>query len=185
MSKIVIFNGSPRKNGTVSQIINEIEKGAREAGTEIITYDLNQSGIRDCQGCMYCKKDNNFCCQKDYLKPMYQDIIDSDTIVFGSPIYMFRITGQAKIWLDRLYPMVDIEHHALYPNKKVITVFSQGAPIESAFSGEFDYIKNIFEIMGWKEVDRFIYTGSFPNTKPENVSTEFLEKAYNLGKQLA
>jgi multimeric flavodoxin WrbA len=185
MNKIVIFNGSPRKKGTVTQIINEIAKGARGVGREVITYDLNNPEIRDCQGCMYCKKNNDFCCQKDYLQSMYQDIVDSDTIVFGSPIYMHKITGQSKIWIDRLYPMVDIKHNALYPNKKLLTVYSQGAPIEYAFADEFEYIKNILKIMGWEEVERLIYTSSNPSDLSPKVTDEFLEKAYAIGKQLA
>ena len=185
MSKVVIFNGSPRKKGAISQILDEISKGASEAGVDVVTYNLNEPGIKSCQACMYCKKKQDFCCQNDYLKPMYQDIADADTIVFGSPIYMYRMSAQAKTWMDRLYPMVDYNHTPLYPGKKVLTVFSQGSPIESSFSDEFNYIKNIFTVMGWEEIDRLLYTGAAPNLYPAEVSSELLERAFNAGKKLA
>ena len=53
MSKVVIFNGSPRKNGYTSKLLKQVEKGAKSKGAEVIEFDLNDSGIHGCQGCYY------------------------------------------------------------------------------------------------------------------------------------
>jgi multimeric flavodoxin WrbA len=37
---------------------------------------------------------------------MYEAINEADAIVFGSPIYYYQITGQARVWLDRTFPML-------------------------------------------------------------------------------
>lgn len=86
MSKVVIFNGSPRKNGYTSKLLEQVEKGAKSRGAEVIKNDLNDSGIRGCQGCFYCRTHDG-CSINDYLQPMYKAIIEGDAIVFGSPIY--------------------------------------------------------------------------------------------------
>ena len=56
MQKIVIFNSSPRLRGAVSQILEKLMQGARDASSEVVLYNLNHANIRGCQGCMYCKK---------------------------------------------------------------------------------------------------------------------------------
>ena len=46
MKKIVIFNGSPRKDGNNSTILNLIERGAKEAGVKRIRlHDLRHSHV--------------------------------------------------------------------------------------------------------------------------------------------
>lgn len=185
MKKIVIFNGSPRKQGGVSQILNKIEDGANEAGAQVKIYDLNRLDIKGCQGCMYCKTKNvPVCCQRDYLQTMYEDIQDADIIVIGSPIYMYHISGQLQVWVNRLYPLVDIHHNPLAKGKKLITVYSQGSSINDLFKGEMDYFRGIMDIMGWEEIERIINTNSVSTTRPSKVSSEILNKAYEVGKSL-
>lgn len=47
MSKIVIFNGSARTQGGVSQILDKIKQGANEVGIDVRVYNLNNSNIRN------------------------------------------------------------------------------------------------------------------------------------------
>lgn len=183
MSKVIIFNGSPRKKGAISQVIAEVARGVQEAGAEVKIYDLNQPNIKGCQGCMYCKSNKGVCCQQDVLKSMYQEIAETDAIVFGSPIYMFKISGQAKIWMDRLYALVDQHHKAVYPGKKVLTIYAQGAPVSFAFLKEKRHVKHIFKILGWKETKR-ITTGSRPDIYPAKISAKTLSQAFMEGKKL-
>ncbi len=124
MSKVVIFNGSPRKNGYTAKLLEQVAKGAKSKGAEVIEFDLNDSGIRGCQGCYYCRT-NDGCAIKDYLQPMYKAIAEAEAIVFGSPIYYHQITGQAKVWLDRTFPMLGDNFAPRHPGKKVITIFAQ------------------------------------------------------------
>jgi multimeric flavodoxin WrbA len=48
---------------------------------------------------------------------VYEEIKDADSIIFGSPIYFHQITGQARIWLDGMVPMV-ADFKPRYPGKK-------------------------------------------------------------------
>ncbi len=50
MSKIVVFKGSPNKNGYTTKLLQQVVKGAKSKGAEVIEFDLNNPGIRGCQG---------------------------------------------------------------------------------------------------------------------------------------
>jgi multimeric flavodoxin WrbA len=86
-------------------------------GAQIKVFNLDDEGIKGCQGCLYCRK-NVGCARKDALQPMYDEIKNSDGVIFGSPIYFAQITGQAKQWLDRMLPMIDGKFKPRFPAKK-------------------------------------------------------------------
>ena len=73
MKKVAVFYGSPRKNGVSNKLAEQVGKGAKDAGAEVVFYDLNQEGVRGCQSCFFCRG-NDMCAVKDPLTPMYDDI---------------------------------------------------------------------------------------------------------------
>ncbi|MBU3202354.1 flavodoxin family protein [Clostridium estertheticum] len=184
MSKIVVFNGSPRKNGYTAKLLEQVVKGAKAKGTEVIEFDLNDPGIRGCIGCYYCRTHAG-CAVKDYLQPMCEAIKEADAIVFGSPIYYYQITGQAKVWLDRTFPMIENDGHTItprYPGKRVITIFAQGNSDPKVGADGIKYITNIFESYGWKLEDSIQFCGTNnPNLqKFEELSLKAFKDGENL-----
>ncbi len=159
MSKVVIFNGSPRKNGYTTKLLEQVAKGAKSKGAEIIEFDLNDSGIRGCQGCFYCRTHDG-CAVNDYLQPMYKAIAEADAIVFGSPIYYYQITGQAKIWLDRTFPMVGDNFAPRHTGKKVISIFTQGSPNPEMGAENIKVINSMFVAYGWELEDSILCCGT-------------------------
>ena len=55
MKKIVVFLGSPRKNGYSARLAEQVIAGAKSKGADVMVCDLNEDGIKGCQGCNYCK----------------------------------------------------------------------------------------------------------------------------------
>ena len=49
--KIIILNGSPRKSGNTSELINSFAKGAKDAGNIVTEFFLNDMNIHGCLGC--------------------------------------------------------------------------------------------------------------------------------------
>lgn len=130
-------------------------------------YDLNDTGIRGCQACDYCRKEK-ICIIKDKLQFMYSDIDSADGIIISSPIYMSYFSGQAKIWFDRLRPMFGHDFKPRYPGKKVMAVFAQAADNEDFCSNLFESLKNLsnkwfcFVAMCWSTalyIDDFFTNG--------------------------
>ncbi|EKQ56156.1 MULTISPECIES: flavodoxin family protein [unclassified Clostridium] len=186
MSKVVIFKGSPRKNGYTAKLLEQVAKGAKSKGAEIMEFDLNDPGIRGCQGCGYCRTHDG-CAVNDYLQPMYEAIKAADAIVFGSPIYYYQITGQARVWLDRTFPMIEEGQGHIFtprhPGKKLITIFAQGNPDPKIGEGGIKFVHDIFELYGWKLKDNIHYCGT--NHAPDSaIFDELSLRAFKDGENL-
>jgi len=184
MSKIIAFVGSPRKKGYTSLLIEEVIKGARSKGAEVKIYDLNDDGIKGCQGCFYCRSHEG-CSTNDYLQPMYEDIKNADGIIFGSHIYFMQISGQSKMWLDRMFPMIEgtsFPFKARYPGKKAVTIFSQGNENKDAFQNAIQSVNGSFSMFGWELIDSLLCSNtSSPDLK---LSEELFKQAFAAGELL-
>ena len=102
---ILAINGSPRKQGNTSIIIREILEGAKSAGAETPEVRLHDIHLKGCMGCLSCRTDHGKCKQKDDLSPYLEAMKTCDGLIVGSPIYMYHITGQTKIFVDRAYSL--------------------------------------------------------------------------------
>ncbi len=181
MSKVIAFYCSPRKNGYTAKLMDQIIEGAKSVGAEIVTYDLNADGVKGCQGCFACRGFEG-CATMDLLHPMYEDIKNATGIIAGFPIYFGAVSGQGKILLDRLYPMVGDKFVPRFPDKKVVTVFAQANPDSTLFTGAMESTHNFFKLCGWDVLENFLVYG---NTAPDyTIPQELSNKAYEVGKQL-
>lgn len=180
MGKVIAFLGSPRKNGYTGKLAAQVIEGARSAGAEVIIYDLNEAGIRGCQGCFYCRR-NEGCATKDQLSSMYDDIRQADGIVASFPIYYGQIGGQGKIWLDRMYPCIGPKGPR-YPGKKAVTVYAHGASDANVYKAAIDGNNKFFQFFGWELVDTLLACGT---TIPGcTIPQELLDRAFEAGKKL-
>ena len=101
--KIAIFNGSPRKENTAA-MVEAFAEGAKEAGHEVEVLHVGRMKIGGCLGCEYCHgKGEGKCIQKDDLEKIMPAYLESDMIVFASPIYYFTMTAQLEAAIQRVY----------------------------------------------------------------------------------
>ena len=84
--KIVILNGSPRKNGNTTALTDAFKKGVEEAGHTVTEFYLHGMDIRGCMGCWHGGKDPDHpCVQKDDMLKIYPEYRDADIVVLASP----------------------------------------------------------------------------------------------------
>jgi len=153
MGKVIVFNGSPKKKGTTAALIAEAVKGAEAAGAEIVEYNLNDPGLRGCQGCMSCRNENvTACVQNDYLKPMYADLVDATGIILGTPIYMGTVTAQTWMLIQRLYPVMGANFASRYPGKKFALLTTQGNVNAEAFLPAINNVEGFLGRLSWEHV---------------------------------
>ena len=101
--KIAILNGSPRKQNTLA-MVNAFAEGAREAGHEVEILHVGKMKIAGCLGCEYCHgKGEGKCIQKDDMEKVLPAYLDSDMIVFASPLYYATMTAQLEAAIQRVY----------------------------------------------------------------------------------
>ena len=64
---------------------------------------LDDINYETCDGCFACwYKNIGSCIIKDDFNKVYQSIIDSDYVVYASPLYALMINGAMKTFIDRL-----------------------------------------------------------------------------------
>jgi multimeric flavodoxin WrbA len=104
MKRVIFLNGSPRKKGNTSIMIQHLKNllPASKFETEVsYLYDYN---IKPCNDCRACKKGELVCPVKDDMQVVYPKLNDADYIVFGTPIYWFGPTATMKSLIDRFRP---------------------------------------------------------------------------------
>lgn len=97
--KVIVLNGSPRKNNNTAKMLKSAKEGAESKGYEVEYYDLYDLNFTGCRSCLACKlKDGrrNHCFWKDDLSPIIDKIFESDALIIGSPIYQGHITSQIQ-----------------------------------------------------------------------------------------
>lgn len=182
MSRVLVFFGSPRKNGFTAQLLDQVIAGAEAMGAEVITYHLADDGIKGCQGCFWCREHVG-CATRDALQSMYEEIKSASGIAAGFPIYFGGIGGQAKQWLDRLYPMYGDNFVPRYPGRKMVTVYAQANADPTAFADAIESTDSFFRGIGWDMVDSML---SYGNVLPGySIPQQLLDRAYEAGKILA
>ena len=110
MKKIYAVNGSPRKNGNTAQLLQKALEGAAGAGAEVKLIQLADLDFSGCRSCFACKKLANpapGCVLKDDLAEILKELLQSDGIIMGSPIYFGAESGLCRNFLERLFfPML-------------------------------------------------------------------------------
>jgi Multimeric flavodoxin WrbA len=96
--KTVIFNGSPRKNGDTSFLIEKFKDSLLGETKIVRTYC---SEIRPCADCRYCWKTVG-CCIDDEMQPIYEELKVADCIIIASPLYFSELSGSLLNVLSRL-----------------------------------------------------------------------------------
>ncbi|WP_310603703.1 flavodoxin family protein [Anaerosporobacter sp.] len=103
MKRILILNGSPRKNGKTASLIKAFTEGAETSGNEVRNLYISEMDIKGCIACEACSQNGGNCIQKDDMIQVNEAVEWAEVIVFASPMYWGIITGQLKIVIDRLY----------------------------------------------------------------------------------
>lgn len=121
--KIIILNGSPRKNNNTAKMLKSAKEGAESNGYEVEYFDLYDLNFTGCRSCLACKlKDGrrNHCYWKDDLSPIIDKIFESDALIIGSPIYQGNLTSQIHALMERLhFVTLSYDDYHNYNEKKI------------------------------------------------------------------
>ena len=145
--KITIFNGSPRaEKGNTHFMVKAFIEGAEKAGAVTNNIFLSKKKINPCMGCFTCwLKTPGVCVFKDDMKSLLSEVLSSDIIVFAFPLYVDNVSGQMKIFMDRLMTLADpritkdengeSRHQKRYdqPSPGVVVISNCGFPEYSHF----------------------------------------------------
>ncbi len=117
--KVVAFNGSARKDGNTSILLNLVLDELKAEGIETEIYSLAGKPIQGCIACYKCFEKKNKRCnvEKDIINECIQKMVEADGILLGSPTYFADVSAGMKALIERA-GMVGRANGDLY-NRKV------------------------------------------------------------------
>lgn len=134
---VVAFNGSPRKDGNTSILINYIFRELEKEGIETELVQLSGKEIHGCIACYKCfeNKDQRCAVKNDALNEYIEKMMGADGIILGSPTYFIDVTPEMKALIDRS-GFVSRANGGLYRNKvgAVVVAFRRSGAMHTVDS---------------------------------------------------
>lgn len=178
--KIIVLNGSPRKNGNTSALVKAFREGAESAGHSVTEFWLGGMKINGCRGCCAGGKNpESPCVQKDDMEQIYPAYKEADVVVLASPLYYWTISGQLKCAFDRLFAVAECDPGYTNPRKEsALLMAAEG----NGFEETVYWYDRLMGHIGWKDCGKVLCGGVMAvgdiEGKPE------LEEARRLGASI-
>lgn len=177
--KVLLINGSPKKNGNTFLALSEIAKTLEDNG---ITTQILHIGNRAVQGCIACNKCNelNRCVFKDELYNNFRESLqDTDGLIVGSPVYYAGPNGSLCAILDRIF--YSCRELLEYKPSASVAIARRGGT-----TATFDRLNKYFTISNMPVVSSQYWNnmhGLFPGEASQDA--EGLQIMRTLGKNMA
>ena len=147
--KVIGIVSSPRKGGNSQALVEHVLSGAKEAGADTELVRLCDLEINPCTACFVCRNEGE-CVIQDDMTQIYEKLADADAVIFGAPIYFYRLNAQAYPFLDRLFALFKPDFSCRLPEgKKFVVALTCNTCGEEILNPMNEYLKNVFKMMGF------------------------------------
>ncbi len=178
MKNVVVISSTPRVGGNSEVLAREFARGAKDARHEVDFINLRDYNIGYCIGCYACHKTGK-CFKSDGMNELGEKLLKADVIVFATPVYFYSMSGQLKVFIDRLVPFYEKVRADIYliatqwdPNKEIM---------ENTFNSIRGCTLECFE--NCKEKGK-IYGVGLSNVGDATNNPDIILEAYNMGKNV-
>jgi len=183
--KILIFMGSPRREGNSTLLARQVEAGAKAAGADVENFFLHDLDVKACDACDICRdKTETDCILDDDMRDIFPKLRQADGIVIASPTYWFTVSAQTKLFMDRWYALGGPEGYALKGKKfGIVLTYADADPFTS---GAVNALRTFQDALKFIEatIVGMVYGSAWKAGEIKD-NQEVMEKAYELGKKLA
>lgn len=188
--KIIVLNGSPRRNGTVASLLNSVAEPL-STEHEIEWIDVCNLKIKYCTTCMVCREKEICVLPEDDAHIVGEKIKNADALVIGTPTHWGNMCAPLKLLFDRNVPVFMGESPKGIPiprqkGKRAVIVTACTTPWPFNFilpesRGAIRAVREVLHYGGYKIVG----TISKPGTKKnKEISSALMAKAKCLGEKL-
>jgi putative NADPH-quinone reductase len=188
--KIVILNGSPRKNGTVATILKAVAVPLSPSHeTEWI--DVCKLDMAFCTACMACRDKGTCVLPEDDAHRVGKKIQEADALIIGTPTHWGNMCAPLKLLFDRNVPVFMGESPKGMPEPRqkgkravIVTACTTPWPFNFIFPESRGAIRAVREVLhygGYKLVGTITKPGT---KKSKEIASSMMEKAERLGKKL-
>ena len=176
--KVLLINGSPRKQGNTSIALNEVAKTLENEGIETELLQVGNMDISGCRGCLYCKEHGK-CVKNDIVNEIAEKLEQADGLVVGSPVYYASANGTLVCLLDRLF-------YSTKFNKTMKVGASVAVARRGGCSATFDELNKYFTIAGMPVVSSQYWNSVHGRAAGDAVKDEEgLQTMRTLGRNMA
>lgn len=182
MKKILGVVGSPRKNGNTDILVSKVLEGASSEGAATNIIRLGDQIIKECDGCHACWNGKG-CTKNDDMNDLYSGIIQSDVIIFETPVYWYGPTALMKGFVDRLVYFNSNQNRRLIKDKSVALVIPfEEVDIETV-APVIDFFERCFSYLELNLVAKLVVPGVSRRGEVAERG-DCLRGAYELGRRL-
>lgn len=195
--KILVLNASPKKDASdTMHITRAFLKGMEQvAQNDVKVVNLYDKHIEYCKGCFACMRNGGTCVIDDDMKELLKNVLESDVLLLGFPLYCYGMPASLKAFIDRTLPLSSMamkkvgeryEHveQADFSHLKYVMISGCGFP---NYKKNFEPAKMQFELMFPSNHTMICVPESPMFNAPEAsaVTIPRLEKIQEAGKQFA
>lgn len=149
--------------------------GAIKSNNHVDFINLAKKKINYCLGCYGCLESKK-CIQDDDFNPILEKALKADVIVFATPVYFYSMTGQLKVFIDRLVANYTKVRADIYI---IVTAWdSNKTNLESTVEAIRGCTRDCFENCPEKGV---IYAGGVVDKSDVKKRDDLLKLAYDAG----
>lgn len=101
--KVILINGSPRKEGNTYTALCEVAKTLNQDGIDTEIVQLGNKPVPGCIACNKCRETGVCIFNTGVYQELFEKLPEADGIVVGSPTYYAGPNGSLCALLDRLF----------------------------------------------------------------------------------
>jgi multimeric flavodoxin WrbA len=188
--KVLALSSSPRSNSNSRLLAQAVLDGSAARGHDTELVDLADTVTAPLRDCGICRHDNGACSIQDgYEHLILNKVLPADAVVYATPLYWYGISGQLKIFIDRLFCYIKSD----YPHWQSVRAQLTGKRMVLAISSEESYPGGVGGITAqMQEFARYLHNDligivrGIGNTRGEveRDPARPLDQARDLGAQL-
>lgn len=101
--KVIAFNGSARRKGNTTILLNLVLDEIRAQGGETELVELAGMNLSGCKACFQCFETRNNRCavDEDLINESIDKMLEADGIILGSPTYFADVSANMKAFMER------------------------------------------------------------------------------------
>ena len=177
MKNVIIISSTPRVGGNSETLANEFARGAKDAGHNVEVVNLRDFNLNYCIGCYSCHKTGK-CFRNDGMNELAEKLLNANVIVLATPVYFYSMSGQLKVFIDRLVPVYEKIRADIYMIASQWD--SDKAIMENTFNAIRGCTKDCFENC----TEKGLIYGTGLSELGDAKSSTYMTQAYEMGKNV-
>ncbi|MCX7823577.1 MAG: flavodoxin family protein [Syntrophobacterales bacterium] len=157
--RAIAINGSHRKGKNTAILLRTILEELSKKGVETRLFELVDLRIEYCRACNRCLSEPKCSIEDDDMAMLAEEMLRSDVIIIGSPVYNANVTSKLKTFIDRtrwMHMKRELLQGKLGASVTVAGLRNGGQELAHAIIERF-FLSRGMKIVGVRDPERGIY----------------------------